>query len=108
MKRVGYLYEKVIDKNNIRQAILYAAKGKRKRRNVRKVLNDINFYVEKIYDILKSKSFEPKPYRKVKIMDGVRKKERIIYKPAFYPDQIIHWALMLQLEPILMKRNVLL
>ena len=34
---------------------------------------------------------------------GARKKERIIYKPQFYPDQVVHWALMLQLEPILMK-----
>ena len=29
--------------------------------------------------------------------------ERIIYKPRFYPDQVVHWALMLQLEDILMK-----
>ena len=37
------------------------------------------------------------------IHDGVRKKERIIEKPRFFPDQCIHWALMLQLQPILLK-----
>ena len=41
MKRVGNLYEKIIDKNNIRKAILNAAKRKRKRRNVQNVIENI-------------------------------------------------------------------
>lgn len=103
MKRVGNLYEKIIDKNNIKKAILNAAKRKRNRKNVRYVLSNIESSTEQIYKILKNNNFIPSPYEKVKIMDGVRKKERIIYKPAFFPDQCIHWALMLQLEDILMK-----
>ena len=58
---------------------------------------------DEVYEILKNETFNPSPYEKMKIMDGVRKKERIIYKPRFYPDQVVHWALMLQLEEILMK-----
>lgn len=37
------------------------------------------------------------------IEDGANKKTRTIHKPNFYPDQIIHWALMLQIQPIIMK-----
>lgn len=103
MKRVGNIYEKIIDKNNIRQAILNASKRKRKRKNVQLVLNNITKATEDIHELLKNNKFIPSQYEKVKIMDGVRKKERIIYKPAFYPDQIVHWALMLQLENVLMK-----
>lgn len=103
MKRVGNIYEKIIDKNNIRKAILNAAKRKRNRRNVRNVLDNIVDVTEKIHKMLKYEEFQPSPYEKVKIMDGVRKKERIIYKPRFYPDQCVHWALMLQLEDIIMK-----
>ncbi len=103
MKRIGNIYSKIIDKNNIRKAILNAAKRKRSRKNVRYILTNIVSATDEIYNLLKNETFEPSPYEKVKIMDGVRKKERIIYKPAFFPDQCIHWALMLQLEEVLMK-----
>lgn len=103
MKRVGNIYQNIIDKNNIRNAILNASKRKRNRRNVRYVLNNIEVAVDNIYNLLKTNSFIPSPYEKVKIMDGVRKKERIIFKPRFFPDQVVHWALMLQIESILMK-----
>lgn len=103
MKRVGNLYEKIVDKNNIQKAILNASKRKRNRRNVKNVIENIVTATDNIYEMLKNNKFIPSPYQKVKIMDGVRKKERIIYKPAFYPDQCVHWALMLQLEDILMK-----
>ena len=103
MKRIGNIYSKITDKNNIRKAILNAAKRKRNRKNVRYILKNIVNITDEIYELLKNETFEPSPYEKVKIMDGVRKKERIIYKPAFYPDQIVHWALMLQLEDVLMK-----
>lgn len=31
------------------------------------------------------------------------KKERTIYKPHFYPDQVIHWAIMNKVEPLFLK-----
>lgn len=103
MKRVGNVYEKIIDKNNIKKAILNAAKRKRKRRNVKYIIENITEATNQLHEMLKNDRFKPSPYEKVKIMDGVRKKERIIYKPRFFPDQCVHWALMLQLEEILMK-----
>lgn len=103
MKRKGNIYSKIIDKNNIYSAILHASKGKRSRKNVTKILDNIFYYTDEIHKMLKEKKFKASPYEKMKIQDGVRKKERIIFKPAFYPDQIVHWSLMLQLEEILMK-----
>ena len=103
MKRITNLYPKIIDKNNIRKAILYASRGKKNRKNVKNILDNINYYIEEIYQILKNESYVPSKYYKMTIHDGTKKKERIIYKPNFYPDQIIHWSLMLQLEPLLLK-----
>ena len=103
MKRKNNLYKKIIDKNNIRQAILTASKKKKTRKSVLMVLDNINMYVEKIHAMLETETYIPSKYHKMVIHDGVNKKERIIYKPNFYPDQIVHWALMLQIEPILLK-----
>ena len=103
MKTVKNIYAKIIDKNNIYKAILNASRGKKKRENVQRVVNNITFYVDDIYNKLSTKTYKSKPYIEMKIHDGVMKKERIIYKPCFYPDQIIHWALMQQIEPIIMR-----
>lgn len=103
MKRVGNIYSKIIDKKNIYQGILKASKGKKDKKIVKKVNDNIYAAIENIYSILKNESYVPSPYREVKIQDGVRKKERIIYKPRFYPDQCIHWSLILQIEPVLRR-----
>ena len=103
MKRVGNLYSKICEKSNIQKAINKASLRKKNRENVKKIIENQIFYIEKLNKILNNKEYKPNPYREVKIHDGVRKKERIIYKPQFYPDQVIHWALMLQLEPILLR-----
>ena len=103
MKRIGNIYSKLCDKNNIKIAILKASAGKKSRKNVVKIMNNIDYYVDDIYKMLDDKSIKLSPYKKMKIHDGVNKKERIIFKPAFYPDQVIHWCIMLQLQPILEK-----
>lgn len=103
MKRIGNIYSKLCDKNNIKIAILKASAGKKSRKNVVKIVNNIDYYVDDICKMLVDKSIKLSPYKKMKIHDGVNKKERIIFKPAFYPDQVIHWCIMLQLQPILEK-----
>ena len=103
MKRVGNLYSKIYEKSNIHKAMNKASLRKKNRENVKKILNNQIYYTDLLYKLLKNKEYKPNPYREVKIHDGVRKKERTIYKPQFYPDQVIHWALMLPLEPILLR-----
>lgn len=103
MKTEKNIYIKIIDKNNIYKAIQNASKGKKSRSNVKKILDNIYFYVDVIYEQLKSKTYIPNKYEEKIIQDGVRKKERIIYKPKFYPDQIVHWALMQQIEDIIKR-----
>lgn len=103
MKRVGNIYEEITKKENIRKAILNASKGKKNRKSVIKILDNISFYVDDIYGKLINKTYKPSPYIKMVIHDGTRKKERTIFKPRFYPDQVIHWCLMQQIQPIIEK-----
>lgn len=103
MKRIGNIYSKLCDKNNIKIAIIKASAGKKNRRNVTKVIENIDYYVDDVYKMLIDKNIKLSPYKKMKIHDGANRKERIIFKPAFYPDQIIHWCIMLQIQPILEK-----
>ncbi len=103
MKRKGNIYPKICEPENIRRAILNAAKGKKNRVNVQKVIINLDVAVEKMQKILVNNQYMPSPYQEKKIQDGVRKKERIIYKPRFFPDQVVHWCLMQQIEEILKK-----
>ncbi|MBQ0161419.1 MAG: hypothetical protein KBT28_12460 [Bacteroidales bacterium] len=104
MKRVGYLWEQVIDKENIRIAIRDAAKGKRGRPTVEWCLANEDAAIDDIREMLVSGSFIPS-YPHVKtIIDQRRGKERLIACPRFYPDQVIHHALMQPLVPIEMRR----
>lgn len=103
MKRIGNIYGNIYDIENIKTAIMKASLGKRHRKYVKKVLDNQNFYAEKIRDMLLKQEYIPSPYTIKRIYDGARKKERIIYKPQFYPDQIIHWALILQIKDIIMR-----
>ena len=104
MKRVGYLYEKVIDINNCRRAILDASKGKRRRKLVRKILADIYFYAEDLSSRLQNLDFTT-PYRTKHIKDGLSGKERDILVPAWYPDQCAHHAIVRILAPIISKSS---
>lgn len=103
MKRYGFIYERICDIENIKAAIYNASKRKRKRPSVAKILKNVDYYAEEIRQMLVNKTYTPAPYREFTIKDGATQKERVIYCPVFYPDQIIHWALMLQIEPYIMK-----
>ena len=103
MKRTGYIFEKICAEENILRAIENASRGKHNRRVVQNVIEHKEQAAAEIKVLLESGAYKPKPYKPFEIMDGPRQKQRTIYCPAFYPDQIVHWAIMQIIEPILMK-----
>jgi len=56
MKRFGNLYEKICDINNIRLAHHNASKGKKHYDEVKVVDANLEEYVNKIYNMLKTKT----------------------------------------------------
>ena len=48
--------------------------------------------------MLVNKLYVPNKSKEAIIIDGISRKVRVIRKPMFYPDQIIHWSIILILE----------
>lgn len=103
MKRQGCIYDKICSIDNIKHAIMKASLGKRNQKRVSTILNNMDYYASQVQKMLVNKTYIPTKPQVKTIKDTSSNKIRTIYKPNFYPDQIIHWALMLQIEPILSK-----
>lgn len=98
MKRYKAFFERIIDKENIRLAHLKARRGKAHYKEVRFVNNNMEECIEHIHSILKNKEFTCSDY--VVFIKQCGKKQREIYKLPYYPDRIIHHAIMNVLEPV--------
>lgn len=85
-------------------AIINAARHKHKRKNVRKIMENLDFYVQDLSERLVRLDFLS-PYRTRIIKDGLSGKERELQIPAFYPDQCAHHAIVQVLQPIIMKSS---
>ena len=70
MKRVGNIFEKICDIENIYTAIRNAARGKKHRKTVAYVLNNQEKAASLIQEMLVNKTYKPKPYRTFEIKDG--------------------------------------
>lgn len=103
MKSYNNLFEKVIDKENIRLAIKNSSRHKLKRREVKEVLANEEKHVDIIFNMLKNKTYTS-PNHKIKIIkDGASKKERKIVVPRYKYEQIIHHAFMQVFMPVVEK-----
>lgn len=101
MKRYNDIFPKIVDMENLKEAFKNAKKGKSHYHEVKMVAKDPDFYLSKIQEMLINGTYETSKYET--FIKNDKGKEREIYKLPFYPDRIIHWAIMLQIEPIFMK-----
>ncbi len=101
MKRVGFIWGKICALENIKAAIWFSARKKKDHQFVKPVLKDIIGYARQIQELLMTKQYTPSPYIVKEVRDSSSGKTRTIYKPRYFPDQVIHWALMLRIQPIL-------
>lgn len=100
MKRIGHIYEKIIDVENCKLAILNASRKKRKRKEVQEILKNLDYYAQDLSERLQRLDFIS-PYYERTIKDGLSGKIRILHIPKFYPDQCAHHAVMLVLMPMI-------
>lgn len=104
MKRHGFIYEKIHDIDNLRLAHNSAKKGKMHYRDVRLVESDVDKHMYLIQDMLVNKTYRTSDYVVETIND--RGKEREIHKLPYFPDRIVQWAVMLQIEEILLRTMI--
>lgn len=102
MKRIGFIYEQMVSVENCKAAILNASKGKRKRKRVLEIMENVDFYASDLSERLKRMEFLT-PYTKRTITDGLSGKRRELQIPSFYPDQCAHHAIVQVFKPIVMK-----
>ena len=101
MKRYGHLHEKICEMDNILLAHRNARKGKGHYKEVQQVNEDPERYCRSIQLMLDKEIYRTSPYKVFTKTDG--KKPREIYVLPYYPDRIIHWAIVQVLEPIWMR-----
>ncbi len=97
MKRASGFFEKIIDKENIKEAHLKARRGKSHYDEVKFVNKNMDKCITDIHESLTNKSFTCSEYSVFKKQCGT--KIRDIYKLPYYPDRIVHHAIMNVLEP---------
>ena len=101
MKRYGHLYEQICDMENLKLAHKMARKGKGWYKEVKMVNADEEKYLKHLQDMLISKTYQTSEYKTFIKNDG--RKTREIYKLPYFPDRICQWAILLVIEPILLR-----
>lgn len=97
MKRHGYLYEKIISIENLKEADRKAQRGKKKQFGVKKHNKNREQNILKLHEMLKNKTYKTSEYSVMVIFEP---KRREISRLEYFPNRIVHHAIMNYLEPI--------
>ena len=97
MKRIGNLYQKICSIENLQLADSIARRGKSRQFGVIEHDKNKEGNILSLHEMLKNKTYKTSKY---KIFTIFEPKERLIFKLPYYPDRIVHHAVMNILEPI--------
>lgn len=97
MKRFGDLYQKIISIENLELADLKARKGKGQQYGIRLFDKNKQNNLMRLHEMLKNKTYHTSAYTTFKIYEP---KERVVYRLPYFPDRILHHAVMNYLEGI--------
>jgi hypothetical protein len=100
MKRINNLFEHIVSIDNLTLALANAKKGKSYYTAVQEIYKHPDDYIQNLQNMLIDHKFVTSEYRIKKIFEP---KERDIYILPFYPDRIVHHAIMQVLQPIFDK-----
>jgi retron-type reverse transcriptase len=101
LKRKGNLYAEICDPENIKVAFENAIRGKAGIRTIREISKNPDPYLQEIYSILKEERFVNGKYNTFLLTECG--KDRIIHSLPFFPDRIIHHAIVQVCGPIWIK-----
>ena len=91
----------MVNKDNLKLAFKKAKKRGKKTpsgmRIVRRIEDNPDYYIDNLHELLLSGNYRTSPYTTKVIYEP---KERKIFILPFYPDRIVHHAIMNILEPI--------
>ena len=102
MKRVGNLWEGVIERGNLVLAFHRAARGKRRKLEVLRFEENLDENLDELRQALEERSFQVGKFNVFMVYDP---KERMIHAARF-PERVFHHALMNVCEPELERRSI--
>lgn len=106
-KRAGHLYEKMLSIRLVNEAFDGAMRDKKFKHRPGSIAfmlyHNRDYYIAEVGRILAEESFKPKKPRESIRLDAGSGKERHIQAPALFPDQLVHWCIMLVLQDIFLK-----
>lgn len=97
MKRISNLYEKIISLENLQLADQKARRRKLRSYGVKVHDKNREENILALHEMLKNETFKTSDYSTFTIYEP---KERLIFRLPYYPDRILHHAIMNILEPI--------
>lgn len=103
MKSYNNLYEPILQDDYIRKCFKDAAKGKTKRRDVKKILENLDEEVGVLKSIMQEEMFIPDYHEKCVINDNNCHKTRRILKPHYKYEQVVHHLAVGQFKTVVMN-----
>lgn len=105
MKSFSNNFACVTDPETIIIAIDKSSLGKRGRHDVVKVRKHSDHYAQLISAMIRDGHFKPSHHEPQEIRDGTTGKKRYIVKPTYYPEQIVHHAIVFNIEDDMMASS---
>ena len=90
MKSFRISIDNLLTDENVRQAFLKPANGKRNRADVAKVLAELEKHISIVQNMIRSGGFVPPRHPDVLINEKGYQKQRTIRKPDYKYDQVVH------------------
>lgn len=103
-KRLGNIWKTLISYDNVKLAYQNARKGKSRRPDVQMVDTNPDHYIREVCRLLETGEYHTSTYRMFTIHE--KGKTREVADLPFFPDRIIHWALMLVLHDMIMRNLI--
>lgn len=97
MKRTGNLFEKIASIENLELADTRARRGKHDSYGVKRFDKNRKENIKKLHGVLMEGKYKTSEYQTFKVYEP---KERLIFRLPYYPDRIVHHAIMNYMEPI--------
>lgn len=104
-KRVGNIYARMADPGFIRHCLRIGTMDseKRRRRDVKKVLDNEDFYVDAMVEIVKERAFKPRQAHGRTVYDVSSQKYRETNSVPFWPDGLMHIMATQAMMDVLMR-----
>lgn len=99
MKSFRIYQEDALSHDNLERAFLKPSLGKRDRKDVRKVLDNLEQEIENLRSILQEGRFKPSRHESVTINEGSYMKKRTIIKPYYKYEQVVHHVVIQAMKP---------